>query len=322
MEVPVFGSQVLEVAVGLVFVYLLLSIACSGIKEVIAGLFGLRSKTLKEGICNMLNDPKNDFATPLFAHPLIARTARPGDRPSYISSRNFALALRDVIAPASGTQPRALQDLRTSVANLPDSALRKTILGLLDSAQGDLEAARKNVEKWYDNTMDRVSGWYKREAQLIIFVAGLLLCVFLNADTLMILKELWNDRALSSAIVAQAEAKGKALNQTQNQTLTSAGGQVNVPASPKEGSERSSVQQVEKEIRDASAPPIGWTGSSGDVRGFPDGVTGWLKKVVGIFISAIAVAMGAPFWFDLLNKIVNLRLSGDLPPDSRQASGS
>jgi hypothetical protein len=40
-------------------------------------------------------------------------------------------------------------------------------------------------------------------------------------------------------------------------------------------------------------------------------------KIVGLLITVLAVSQGAPFWFDLLQKAVNLRLAGDLPPDSR-----
>jgi hypothetical protein len=66
-------------------------------------------------------------------------------------------------------------------------------------------------------------------------------------------------------------------------------------------------------------PPIGWAGDG--VRALPQS-TGWLWKVFGILISTVAVALGAPFWFELLNKVVNLRLTGSPPPDSRQPASN
>ncbi len=299
-----FNSQVLEVAVGLVFVYLVLSVASSEIKEGIAWAFGLRSKMLEEGIRNMLSDPNNVLTSRIFAHPLIAGTAQPGNRPSYISSRNFALALFDNLAPPGGAQPTSLEGLRSVINGLPDSLMRKTMLNLVNSGQDDLQAARQRVENWFDDSMERVGGWYKRKAQLIVAVTGLILCASFNADTLMVVKELWGDQTLRAAVTANAEDRIK------KPTVS-------------DDDRRALLYSIAEDIRTASAPPIGWKCSDGklaEVRGCPVGWIQWLKNVLGILITAIAVAMGAPFWFDALNKIMNLRLSGSPPPDSRQTS--
>jgi hypothetical protein len=296
-----FNSQVLEVATGLIFVFLLLSVACSGIKEVIARVSNMRAKTLENGIRTMLADPNDAITSKLLQSHLIAGTAPPGEKPSYVSSRNFALALFDVLAPAAPGQSRTIQDLKTGIANLPDTRVRTTVLALIDSAQGNADLARQRVENWYDDTMDRVSGWYKRRAQQIIFVVGLVLCVLLNGDTLMIVHELWNDEALRSAVVAEAQERASAA------TVTSG--------------KDDSLADVTQYIRDASAPPIGWSFSGNGARGLPES-WGWLWKIIGILMTSVAIAMGAPFWFDLLNKIVNLRLTGTPPPDSRQPAGA
>src|SRR5271170_4713960 len=243
-----FGSQVLEVVIGLSLIYLVLSIGCSGIKEVIAAMFSLRAKTLENGVRNMLKNGPNDFTAKLFAHPLIQATAPEGQKPSYISARMFAAALFDVVAPADAAQPRTMQSLRAGVTQIPDAKLRTTLLNIIDSANGDVDAARLKVEHWFDDTMARVSGWYKRMAQKIIFVAGLLLCAAVNADTLMIVKELWNDQALRSAMVAQAGQKVQSTNPAELATQTD------------------SFQQVARDIRDLSSPPIGWSRAPKDIR--------------------------------------------------------
>ena len=285
-----FGSQVIEVAAGLVFVYLLLSIACSGLKEFVARIFNMRANTLETAIRNMLADPSNVLTERLFQHPLIAGTAPPGAKPSYISSRSFTLALFDLLAPANTTQARTLLDVRNGINQLPDTKMRATVLNLLDSAQGDLDTARKRVENWYDDSMDRVSGWYKRRAQIIIFGIGLALCCLVNCDTLMVLKELWNDQALRAAV--SESARTEAMHANPNP----------------------SVADVEQIVRNNSAPPIGWKWAlQGDVRGRPQSAEEWLWKVLGILFSTLAVTMGAPFWFDLLNTIMNMRLSGNPP---------
>lgn len=294
-----FGSQVLEVVIGLTLIYLVLSIGCSGIKEVIASILSLRATTLANGVRNMLKNGPNDYTAKLFAHPLIAGTAPDGKRPSYISSRMFAAALFDIVAPADPNQPRTMQSLRAGVLQIPDAKLRATLLNIVDSAGTDYEAARLKVEHWFDDTMARVSGWYKRMAQKIIFLAGLLLCAAVNADTLMIVKELWSDQALRSAVVAQAERKV----------------QSGSPAAS--ASQDVSLLQVVGEVREANTPPIGWSRDVHDVRAWPNSFGAEILKILGLLLTSFAIVMGAPFWFDLLNNVINLRSSGN-PPAVRQ----
>jgi len=298
-----FGSQVLEVVIGLTLIYLVLSIGCSGIKEVIAAMFSLRAKTLEKGVRSMLKNGPNDYAAQLFGHPLIQATAPEGQKPSYISARMFASALFDVVAPADATQPRTIQSLRAGVSQIPDAKLRATLLNMIDSAGGDVDAVRLKVEHWFDDTMARVTGWYKRIAQKIIFVAGLVLCAAVNADTIMILKELWSDQALRSAMVAQAEQKIQSTNPSQPTIQTI------------------SLQQVAGEIRDVNTPPIGWSRDAKGIRVWPNGFGDEALKVLGILLTSFAIVMGAPFWFDILNNFINLRLSGN-PPAVRGVEAS
>jgi hypothetical protein len=286
-------SQVLEVAVGLMFVYLLFSIACSGIKELIARVLDMRAKTLEAAIQNMLADPNNQITQDILQSHVIAGTVPPGSKPPYVSSQNFALALFEFVAPIAEGQIRTIDNLKSGISRLP-ARFQKTFLALLESGHGDIEKSRQRVENWYDDSMDRVSGTYKRRAQIYIAILGVILCAALNADSLMIARELWNDEALRSAIVEQAQERarqGLAMGQCTDV-----------------------LKCATDSIRASGVPPIGWAGDA--VRGIPRG-WGWGYKIFGILISSVAVAMGAPFWFGLLNKVVNLRLTGDPPPDSR-----
>src|SRR5687768_16294759 len=101
-----FGSTILEVAIGMFFLYKLLSIVCSGIHEVLAGWWIWRAKDLERGLGNLLCDPK--LFEEVFKHPLIkalgntnaeARLVKWANRngcagaPSYIPAGTFTLAL-------------------------------------------------------------------------------------------------------------------------------------------------------------------------------------------------------------------------------------
>lgn len=290
-----FGSQVLEVVVGLVLIYLALSIGCSGLKEVFAAVFSLRAKTLEKGVRSMLKNGPNDYTAKIFGHPLIAATAPEGQKPSYISARMFAAALLDVVAPADPNQPRTMASLRAGVGQIPDVKLRGTLLNMIDAAGGDVDVARLKVEHWFDDTMARVTGWYKRMAQKIIFAAGLILCCAVNADTLMIVKELWSDQALRSAVVAQAERQAQTANPGDASSL------------------EATLVQVSGVVRNADTPPIGWSRDAQDLRAWPNGLGDEALKALGILLTSFAIVLGAPFWFDILNKLINVRLSGNPP---------
>lgn len=292
------NSAILEVAIGLVFLYLVLSTVSSQVKELIARFFDMRATALEKAIRNMLADPNSTLTGALMKSHLITGTAQPGAKPTYISSRNFALALFDFVAPATMGQSRTIDDLKKGVSKLP-AVLQTAALGMLDDAQGDVNKARASVEHWFDDTMERVTGQYKRRANRYIAVIGLLLCAAVNADTLMIVHELWNDQALRGAVTAQAEAR---LRQPQN------------------GETPASLKEALNSIRDTSVPPVGW--ASDGVRGLPHGLFPWGMKILGILISGVAVALGAPLWFDILNKFVNVRLNGNRPPDSREHAKS
>lgn len=293
------GSQVLEVATGLAYLYLLLSLICMVLNEWIAGALALRAKTLEIGMRNLLDDPGTELAAKVYAHPLVNGLGRRGLRlPSYISSRTFASALLDIVAPADPTTgPRSLTETRSLVSQLPPGHARDALLALIDQAGGDLAKARANIEHWFDDAMDRVSGWYKRKAQVIVACLGLGVSILLNADTLAIANSLGRDPQLVALV-------GGAAQEIVKQPLPANG----KPAEKRIAEIQSALQQVRL--------PIGWSLVPGDARRVPSGLWEWLGKILGLVFTGLAVSLGAPFWFDALGKLVGLRASG--PPPKAQ----
>ena len=115
------GSAVLEVAIGLVFVYVLLSLLSSAIQEVIAQFLALRGRVLTVGVRRLITDPS--VLKSFYEHPVIKslakdRGAKPS-RPSYIPSRAFAVALLDTVAPVAGK----LRELSASSDDKTDAEL-------------------------------------------------------------------------------------------------------------------------------------------------------------------------------------------------------
>jgi hypothetical protein len=291
------GNVILDVAIGLFFVYLLLSLICSAIQEFLAGILNWRAKNLEAGIRNLLADPNAaGVADAVLKHPLIARLAKPGKLPSYIPSTYFALALMDSLkkADAKGT-PMALAS--QSVAELPDGTLKTALTNLIEDGQGDVDRIRSNIEHWFDNKMDRASGWYKRKAKLVMLVIGFVLAIGLNVDSIHVAQALWKDQGLRDAIVAQAQAD---MGGVQSQSFTILKGEL-----------------------DGLKLPIGWDLSAGkkdDTAGQATSdkacMTYWLIAFLGWLITAICVSLGAPFWFDALGNALKIRSSGNRPERS------
>jgi hypothetical protein len=307
-----FGSTALEVAIGMIFVFLLLSLLCSAVVEYIEAKLSYRSKDLEKGIRLLLDQSPEagggSLSARLYEHPLVKSLYRGEKLPSYIPSRTFALALWDMAFPAeqrvnAGGGPQSLPAIREAVrANTFISAeLQQTLLALIDDAQGDFDKARKNVEDWYDSTMDRVSGWYRRRVHYILLIVGLLASALLNADSINLAKALMQNDALRQSVVVSAEKAAAAPTPVPTPT----------PADPRERAAiaAAKIQDVRTQL-DTLGLPLGWVREPvvpDDPRRFPGDPGGWALKVLGILITALAVSQGAPFWFDLLNKIIVIR---------------
>jgi hypothetical protein len=326
-----FGSTTLEVAIGMVFIYLLLSLLCSTVGEYIEAVFNSRARFLRQGINLLLNESRGggvDLAQQLYDHGLVRPLYRDaGKPPSYIPSRTFALALWNMATTAAGGPPGAeasqavtiagvsndLKAIREVIATrLPNAELRTAILTLIDEADGDIDRARRNIEDWYDGMMDRVSGWYKRRTTVIMLALGVLLAAGVNADSVTLARALARDGALRGSVVAAAEQRVAT-------GLPPAAAGIADP----QGRDNAAAQNL-RDVRSAVNSlglPIGWIGAASDnvddPRRMPVDMPGWLLKLFGLLLTGFAVSQGSPFWFDLLNKFMVAR-STVKPPDTRR----
>jgi len=342
------NSETLEVAIGMVFLFLLMSLICTAIKEWIEALLKWRAMDLERAMRTLLDDPEGKTTQALYSHPIIYslfqggydhkqlrsswlvmgtgadRHMRLGARrnlPSYIPTAHFATAFIDFVARGPASQgdapstapPGALtiELLRKQAAQLPDHLARTVIAGI-DYANGDIAKVRKAVEQWFDGAMDRASGWYKRRTQALLFMVGLLTAVVLNVDALHILHRLTHDKTFRDVVVHRAAA-------------------ARPPASAGAGDELAAMTLARGEL-DAVTMPIGWESpttpgaesqlwptqfcsASADDKGAlfeactfgRNPVYAVVRMVFGWLVTALAVMLGAPFWFDVLNRIMVIR---------------
>lgn len=353
-----FIPSIIEFCIGMSFFYLILTLICTMINEFFMDKFGkLRQQNLLDGISGLFYDAQKVFD--LYNHPLIralyqdeqilktpgTTVSKPGEDslercrepfknilkylPSYIPSRTFVTALLDTLAPAKDADaPLTFLALRNAVKNVPNARIKEALLPLIDSAKDDLVKARQNIEKWFDDSMDRISGWFKRQARWWLILVALPVCIVLNADSIMVGKMLWQNDALRAAVVAQAEKKVK-------ETSSVPGPQ----QAPKPGPAGTMSQQpvqttpIQTEIRkdiDMLQLPVGWVlppqkedkasqrEDKASVlinpRAVPTDPESIFFKIMGLLFTTLAISLGAPFWTDLLNSFVNLRRSGNVPP--------
>jgi len=298
------NSTILDVVIGLVFVYLLLAIICTTINEWVASVFALRSTNLAKAIKQLLDqqpgskDPTESFLKQFYSHPLVSSMMTPGNGyPSYLPSRTFATAVMD-IATVSKQGPITFADLDQGIKALPDGDVKKALLALIQNANNDLKTAQKNIEQWFDDTMERATGWYKRRTQLVTILIAVLLTAVTNADTVKITRTLWKSPTLRATLVEKAK------NRAQSESPQSAVEyqNKNKPLEPTAKATKDELASLET--------VLGWSGEK--VRDWNN----WPQRLIGWILTIVAVSLGAPFWFDTLQKLMNIRSAGNKPKTS------
>ena len=301
-----FGSLMLDVAIGMALVYLLLSFVAAAVREGVESLLKERAAFLRRGISELLRD--ESLTTDLFNHPQVSALYRgtyeqakaAKQLPSYIPSRNFALALMDIavrgrdanseIESGAGSAPLSIAAIRQNVSRIGNPGVQRVVLSAIDLSGGNFERAQKGIESWFDSAMDRVSGWYKHRTQRILIVTGVIVAIVANVDTIRIAHKLYNDPGQRQLAVAMA---GSIVSEPQP-------GQTTPPATAVAQSARAdSLAGVMLRRLDALELPIGW----------PDRefARAWYMRIIGWLITGFAISFGAPFWFDLLNRMMVIR---------------
>ncbi|MFN2397755.1 MAG: hypothetical protein ABR543_03770 [Gemmatimonadaceae bacterium] len=294
--------------------------------------------------------------------------------PSYVPPRTFVVTLLDLITPAH-TGPNSVEAIRAQVLSLPEP-LRQPLLVLIDDAEGNLSKFQLGVERWFNDAMERVSGFYKRRVQWITFGVAAAVTIVANADSSRIWRALSTTPALRAALVAQATTLVQ-LSDTATARNNTTGATEAIVDSTKTDSTKRDTTRSTTEPKPLSTDsiarayaridslaklgvPLGWPlladsikkawtdtlwelweekirGDKADksapllaadsarvsrevmrhIRSwtFRQQVKDGLFRWPGLLLTAIAISLGAPFWFDVLNKFVNIRAAGRAPEE-------
>ncbi|NES99830.1 MAG: hypothetical protein F6K61_04495 [Sphaerospermopsis sp. SIO1G1] len=200
----------------------------------------------------------------------------------------------------SSSEDHTYKAIHEVVEGLPP-IIRKNIFSIAKQAkykakstEEGIRILRTEIEQCFDNSMARAGGVYKRNAKGVAILIGIALAFGANADTFHIIDRLSKDTVLREAIVYKAE-------QTIERQPNAA-----------------DIQNIDtKEILEDLQLPIGWTDNNlqeqlgwhpTKIQNIP--IISILTMFTGWIISGLAIAMGAPFWFDLLSKVMKVKNAG------------
>jgi hypothetical protein len=221
-------------------------------------------------------------------------------------------------APAGGNTPGAPQATPAQLAQqfaanvksaADDLGVGSQMNALLSQAGGDYDKFLAAVENWYDDHMDRVSGWYKRETHKILIVIGLVLAVLFNVDSIRIYTGLSCNSALRGAATIAAAQAAK----------TSVSPPAGANAAPNPAPDATFITGM------LNAVPIGWpdtplTCQPANIPAPQSQGVYFGTKLLGFIITMFALSLGAPFWFDVLSRVTNVRAAGNKPDTDRKKS--
>lgn len=317
------NSPILDIAIGLSFLYFLLGLITSSINEMVMIKLQSRPKKLKHAILNFLENDWDGIGQKIITSPYVkALKKKPNEFPSNIPANAFAQSIIDVIKDGKDL-PEKVEDIRAKIKNnaVISGEAQTWMLGVLDQSYGKVENFYEGLESAYDEAMGRVKEWYTHQAKKLVFWIGLLIAITLNVDSIHIVKSLWNDKAKAKELAMLAEQsldnikldtasngfiltdpKGKVLYQY---TLTDSSASDSVLAKNHKQQENN-IKQITATIKGLPAP-MGW-----DVNNLGQEITapnGWgqLSRLLGWLMTAVAIYLGAPFWFDLLKNIVSVK---------------
>lgn len=324
-----FGLESLDILIGLVTIYLTTALACTALVEVQASLLNIRSKNLKAALSELLaGDLKVD--TPLidafYSHPLVLALSKDTNGlPAYIPPQVVGQVMQALIT-ANNPTPSVIQ----AVMNLPgteeDNRIKGLLITLATQAKDDVEAFRKAVESHFDAVMDRASGWVKRRQQWVALGVATVFVLFGNIDTFELVNKLSSNPELRAKVLIIAESleqQPKALfdkdafgasESTSNPTATETQQRSSGDAPKEANPEAEKIKKLPELLEEFKKSGLTW----GWKNQLPTLEEINLMKSLGLLISILAISLGAPFWFDVLQRFMQVRATGISPREKEK----
>jgi hypothetical protein len=384
MGTSLFNSPLFVTIICLILVFAMLSLLVSTITEAINSYFKERGILLYNTIANLFDDNVNvNFGQLLYAHPMIDNLKKDKKSlPQYISAEMFSNALIDVVvnysrefkfnAAANAIQMTEnhltiFQRYRSGIDMMKHTTLKLLLLNMVEKCEGQtgdsLNLLQKQLTQWYNDQMERTSGWYKTYVRTRLFWISLLVAVALNVDSIRLFQSLYRSPDARNLIEPIAEMvadnyatakldSSKTALQDAYQAIqlthfpTDSAGQNDSSLLPvkkalaqwkhtdsllfkADSARQNALANAATELDQFSSlglpvgwsrrvPPLSWWQKQPAAR-LQKGFSGWslVSYLLGLLITAFSISAGAPFWFDLLLRFVNIRRAGLKPPTDK-----
>jgi hypothetical protein len=298
----------IDVAIGLIVVYLAASLMVTVVNEWISQALKWRNEILAQSLQHLFNGQGFDDALKQFPRLSLVTemlNTEGSKVDPYILARGIATALDD----GSATGKASLDAVRVGMAKLPNARATRALKALAATCADDMETFIAKAGEWIDHTLTDLGHAYRARMQRLSFLLGLVIAVGCNIDTLHLVDRLYSDKALRDQVVATADGLVSGVKQERLQGCAA-----------EWANDRTSVSDAcapVARLLDAtasrpqagqSALPIGWTDGL-KLNHNPDEslLIAGLLSLIGWLLTAVGISCGTPFWFDQLGKLLNLR---------------
>jgi len=261
--------------------------------EVISSVFALRAYNLRKALRTMLTNGEQNYYDEYLAKDslfkqLSGKLNGKSSPPSYLNPKNFSLMMMNVLERSSN----GLSLVEDQIESLPNGEMKDVLKMYFEEAESNIDRFKGNMESWFNDIMDRASGWFKRSIQLILIVVGFGIAVTFNVDSIGVFSQLQN------AEIANSVAENASNFVSNNPDI-----------------DGFTLDQLNVELASVSdfSLGLGWDEvlNENSDRYYKNlGFKGWFLMILGWIVTALAISLGAPFWFDMLNKLVNVRGTG------------
>jgi len=315
------GLAMLDAFIGLVGIYLTLSLLVTAIGEGISQTWGLRGRNLRQVFVGLIGQ---NATTQLYLHPRIRQLMQydaPSNwlrkqwlkfgfgLPSYIPPEIAAEVILELQlgAPLSQLQLSPLE-IQRRLQQLPDSATKQSLQQLWLQSSADSEKFKTLVQDWFNDRSDRALGWFKRQLGVLQLGLGLMIAIGMNVDSIGLYQKLFADPLARQHAVQLAEHLA-----TQPQLMAE--------LCRSDKTQCISTSELKQQLSQ-SAPLLGRTA---EMNVLPSEPWVWF----GYLLTAFALSLGAPFWFDILQKLMAVKQkfratdsagTSDTPPTTPNAS--
>lgn len=302
--------QYLDITIGLIFIYLLLSLFSTVIMELIATFFRMRASLLKDTIRKMLdynNVPKaiNEF----YKKPLITFLGESkitffgkpvnDNMPSFIEPKQFSRNLIELLT-GDKLEELSLEEIKELIekSDILSEETKEHLKNLIAYSKNSVQQFELELQQWFDINMERANSWYKRKVQYILLLVGFIIAMTFDADTIDIVYKLQQDPKLRMELVNSASDFVANYDTTAKvQVITDSKGKKSL--SDIDSIKYKIIQQYKTTINQSNGI-LGRQNNDKQHKCF-------VYSFIGYLLTGFAISLGSNFWFDLLKKLINIR---------------